>query len=271
MAYLSNKCENNKTTRTTELGENITEFTDTYQSFPDNSPYNDNGNKLTTIIYTKKSMHHLKSMAETLSASNKPRLEDTKLPTHLNDEVGLLARAFEKKTKMLNKLALYDSLTGLPNRKNFLDHLDEAILRAKRSHSSLAVVYLDINHFKDVNDNYGHDYGDNLLVTFASKLKSVIRESDICARLSGDEFAVIAENIKGPAELDKMLHRYSEALNQTYSIKGVALNVSISGGVSVFPEDSMDAKALLHQADTAMYHSKKDRAGKICLYSKVKE
>ena len=205
-------------------------------------------------------------MTEVIKSSERMADKKIYLPTHLNDEVGLLARAFEAKTKLLSKLALFDSLTGLPNRKNFIDRLGDSIQHAKRQNLMFGLLYLDINNFKEVNDSYGHDYGDDLLIKFSHELKNMIRGDDYCARLGGDEFVVIIHDINSESDIITSIKRYEKTLNNTYIVKGIALNVLISGGVSIYPKNSISSDELIHYADETMYQSKKEGKGRIHLF-----
>lgn len=218
---------------------------------------------LLIFIYARLVMRNLTNMANSINKSALTDEQQEALPIHLNDEVGMLARAFEHKTKQLSKLALYDSLTGLPNRKRMVDRLEEAKQRAGRNSLQFALVYVDINDFKEVNDTYGHDYGDNLLIKFAHELQKSSRETDFCARIGGDEFAIIIEGIDKLEQLDTILNRYQSALNTSFIIKGVTINIMIAGGVSIYPVDAIDLDALLQHADTAMYQSKDLKIGQI--------
>lgn len=217
-------------------------------------------------LFAHRTMRYLTLMARSISESVQSRSKHLFLPTKLNDEVGLLAKAFEQKTQLLNKIALYDSLTGLPNRKNFVDHLEEAIQRANRSSRLVAVLYFDINKFKDVNDTYGHDFGDGLLVQFAYTLKACTRESAFCARIGGDEFCVILEDIPSIETMQEILQRYQNSLNKSYVVNGITFNVQIAGGVALFPNDASHADELLIKADKAMYVSKKNADGVFKLF-----
>lgn len=213
------------------------------------------------FIFTRRIMFPLTKMAQDINASISVSKEQIELPLELNDEVGVLARAFESKTNMLNQLALFDSLTGLPNRKKFIDRFDEAVQRSKRKATQVMVVFLDINKFKQVNDTYGHDAGDDLLIQFSILLQKAVREHDFCARLGGDEFGIIVEGIESNNEQLQALARFEEALNTTYIIKGMAFNVSISGGAAIYPDDALKVDVLLKIADEAMYRSKKEGLG----------
>lgn len=189
------------------------------------------------------------------------------LPIHLNDEVGLLARAFQEKTQQLKKIAMYDSLTGLPNRKNLIDHLDEAIFRARRSNKIVALGFVDLNNFKQVNDTYGHSYGDSLLTTFATTIRKTVRDTDFVARLGGDEFAILAENIESNEDVKNIFTRFSNNLNKNYSIKSVTINLLVSIGVALYPEHASDYNELLTNADIAMYLSKQEGLGHVHIFS----
>jgi diguanylate cyclase (GGDEF)-like protein len=221
-------------------------------------------------VFIKKMMKPLAKMTKTIKGSDNFSTKSLVLPTHLNDEVGLLARAFEQKTKLLKKLALFDSLTGLPNRKSFIDHLDESIQYCKRQNSLLAIVYLDVNKFKEINDIYGHDSGDDLLIQLSAALTKEVRQSDYCARLGGDEFAVILREIGSEEELMTTLKRYEDSLNKTYVIKGIALNVSLAGGACVYPNDASQPDEMIRYADEAMYLSKKEGKGHFFRYANKK-
>ncbi len=216
---------------------------------------------LLVFLFARKAMRPLSDLATTIAAAPRLSGKGLNLPTQLNDEVGLLANAFNDKTKLLNQLALFDSLTGLPNRKNFIDHLDDALQRAASQSRIVAIAYIDINNFKEVNDTYGHDYGDLLLMQFSSALKDMIREHDFCARLGGDEFALILEGLDVKNKLDSLLKRYEEGLNKSYDVNGVALHMLISGGVAIYPDDGLKSAELLRKADQAMYRSKKEGTG----------
>lgn len=221
---------------------------------------------LVIFIFIKRTMKPLSRMTEVIKSSERMADKKIYLPTHLNDEVGLLARAFEAKTKLLSKLALFDSLTGLPNRKNFIDRLGDSIQHAKRQNLMFGLLYLDINNFKEVNDSYGHDYGDDLLIKFSHELKNMIRGDDYCARLGGDEFVVIIHDINSESDIITSIKRYEKTLNNTYIVKGIALNVLISGGVSIYPKNSISSDELIHYADETMYQSKKEGKGRIHLF-----
>lgn len=219
-------------------------------------------------FFSYKVMSKLSEMASAISHSVFKE-ESYDLPTHLNDEVGMLARAFKEKTDELNNLALFDSLTGLPTRRSILNHLEAAIFRADRSKQFLACLYIDINDFKKANDNYGHHFGDILLIKFGELLKSTIRTSDYCGRIGGDEFIIIIEMIESQDMLQSIVKRYEESLNSTFMIQGVTYSNMVSGGISLYPDHGHTCDELLKNADAAMYESKIDRTGKIFIYNPI--
>jgi len=160
----------------------------------------------------------------------------------------------------LNRIAHYDALTELPNRVLLVDRMQAAIAAATRSGRFLAVGYLDLDGFKEVNDRLGHAAGDQLLRDIARRLHQVVRGVDTVARLGGDEFALLIGELKSPADCRELLDRILHAVERPAEIQGVAASVSASIGVAVFPRDSTDPDELLALADQAMYRAK--RAGK---------
>ena len=154
------------------------------------------------------------------------------------------------------KLATHDELTGLPNRRLFYDRLTMAIADARRNNRSAAVVFIDLDHFKDVNDTLGHQAGDAFLIAIAEQLKTVPREMDTCARMGGDEFALVLSNLENREQVSVVTQRVLDTLNIEFSINGACLHASASLGVAIFPDDAQDTSQLLRCADIAMYRSK---------------
>ncbi|MDX1294684.1 MAG: EAL domain-containing protein [Sulfurimonadaceae bacterium] len=156
----------------------------------------------------------------------------------------------------LEHLANYDLLTNLPNRNLFMQHLQQAMLRVKRNQSQLAMLFMDLDNFKVINDTMGHDIGDLLLVNVSDRLVKQMRESDIVVRMGGDEFIILLEGIKDPLEVAVICEKIIELFNEPFVLQGHELFVTTSIGVSVCPDDGSDAQTLIKHADTAMYHSK---------------
>ena len=165
-------------------------------------------------------------------------------------------------------LALHDALTGLPNRTLLMDRLGQAIAQARRDHSQVGLLLLDLDHFKHINDSLGHFIGDGLLEQVAKRLRSVLREVDTPARLGGDEFVVAACGLTGPADAEALAKRIQEALEPVFTVEGHNLRVGSSIGISLYPADGDNAPALLQAADTAMYQAKKKGRGNYRLFSR---
>lgn len=158
-------------------------------------------------------------------------------------------------TKQLEHQAFHDDLTGLPNRATFDNNLNAAINYADRRNEQLAVMFLDLDRFKDVNDTLGHDMGDQLLIELSSRLQSSLRSSDTLARLGGDEFALLAVNTNQDRAAD-IATKLISAIKDPIIIQGFNLQVTTSIGISIYPADGADATTIVKHADTAMYCSK---------------
>jgi diguanylate cyclase (GGDEF)-like protein/PAS domain S-box-containing protein len=175
--------------------------------------------------------------------------------------------SFKKTEQQLQRLAHYDSLTGLANRTLLNAHLEQAIHLAQRNAWQLAVVFLDLDHFKEINDSLGHSAGDRLLSAVAARLREQIRESDLIARLGGDEFVIILPKISDTASVAGVLEKIRLVLAQPFVLQGYELSVTASMGVSVYPADGGDQEFLLRNADAAMYHAKNNGRAAWSFYS----
>ena len=179
-----------------------------------------------------------------------------------NAEDALLAQK-----EILRYQAHHDALTGLPNRVLFTDRLEQGIEKAKRHKEGLALFFIDLDKFKHINDSLGHGVGDSVLNVIAKRLESIIREEDTLARLSGDEFTLIMEELRHPEDAsflaEKILHTLAEAI----VIEEHILYVSGSIGISLYPQDATDAQSLLKYADTAMYKAKEEGRNNYQFYS----
>lgn len=158
--------------------------------------------------------------------------------------------------KQLQEIAHFDALTGVPNRVLLADRLVQALARAKRERGLMAVCYLDLDGFKPINDNYGHDVGDQVLVEITRRIKNVIREDDTVARLGGDEFVVLLVGMQAPEECAGSLNRLLEIIHQPIQLQADSIRISASIGVALYPEDNHDPDTLLRHADQAMYVAK---------------
>jgi diguanylate cyclase (GGDEF)-like protein/PAS domain S-box-containing protein len=158
--------------------------------------------------------------------------------------------------------ANFDTLTQLPNRRLLLDRLGNAIAQTKREHSSLALLFLDLDHFKEINDTLGHDYGDLLLIEAAHRIQDCVRDTDTVARFGGDEFVLLLTNIKFEVGIVKITKKIIDALNKPFYLKDEVVSISASIGVTTCPQDATDIITLLKNADLAMYLAKD--AGRNC-------
>jgi diguanylate cyclase (GGDEF)-like protein len=157
--------------------------------------------------------------------------------------------------------ALHDSLTGLPNRTLFQLKLFDAIEAARDRGDQMAVMLMDLDHFKEINDTLGHHFGDLLLCEIGPRLSTALRDDDIMARLGGDEFGVLLPDLPDEGSVASIAKRLLEAMEQPIEVEGLALEVAGSIGISVFPDDAEDADALLRRADLAMYAAKASGGG----------
>jgi diguanylate cyclase (GGDEF)-like protein len=159
-------------------------------------------------------------------------------------------------TEELRHVAQHDPLTRLPNRALFSDRLSQELARAKRDSGRFAVIFLDLDDFKPVNDNFGHAVGDLLLQQVAQRLQSAVRAVDTVGRIGGDEFVVLVAGLGGQEAVHTMTDKISQALQEMFVVDGHAVRVSASVGVAVYPEDGNDELTLTRCADTAMYRVK---------------
>ena len=192
------------------------------------------------------------------------------------DEIGDLARSFREMGENLSDyhekvryVAYHDSLTGLPNRMMFRDYLNRATAEARRNMDELAILFLDLDNFKRINDTLGHQAGDKLLAAFADRLSGCLRESDIVshaslhdatnvvARLAGDEFIILLPRVNGPSDAEKVARRILESLAEKFVIEQQEMLVTSSIGIALFPGDGDNASDLMKNADIAMYSAKK--------------
>ncbi|MDD3519063.1 MAG: EAL domain-containing protein, partial [Chromatiales bacterium] len=162
----------------------------------------------------------------------------------------------EQKQQHLDRLAHYDSLTGLPNRVLFRDRLEQALLKSRRRDEQLAVLFIDLDEFKQINDSLGHAVGDLVLQQVARRFLSVVREEDSVARLGGDEFTVILESILSADNVSQVAQKLIHVVQDPLHIDQRELYVTASIGISLYPGDGQDAQTLLRNADTAMFKAK---------------
>jgi len=161
----------------------------------------------------------------------------------------------------IEELATRDPLTGLPNRLLLADRLDHSITGARRANRMLAVMFIDLDGFKAVNDRFGHGMGDVLLKAVGDRLSLLVRKGDTLARLGGDEFIVLLDGIKTQQDAAQVAEKVLSVVRQPYEIDGQRLEIGASIGIAIFPLDGTDSTMLLRNADTAMYAAKADGRG----------
>ncbi|HTT47906.1 MAG TPA: EAL domain-containing protein [Pseudolabrys sp.] len=194
-----------------------------------------------------------------ISIVNHPTADGGWVATH--EDITEQKRAEER----ISYAAHHDALTGLPNRKLFSEQLEQALKRVRRG-ERLAVLYLDLDHLKRVNDTLGHSVGDKLLKGVADRLRGCVREIDMVARLSGDEFAIIQTSISRPSDAADLATRTREAIHEPFVLDGHQVIVDISVGISIAPNDATELNDLLKTADIALYEAKNTGRGTYCFY-----
>jgi diguanylate cyclase (GGDEF)-like protein len=187
-------------------------------------------------------------------------LAEVLIRVHNMLEVRLLHDEARNHGRILESLALYDPLTGLANRRLLSDRMSMALVHARRNKSAMAVVYLDLDGFKQVNDTLGHGAGDVLLKMAAGRLVAAVREEDTVARLGGDEFIIALWHISGTDDATVVVVKVIKAVSEPYDIEGHPVRITTSAGISIYPVHGEDADTLIRSADLALYEAK--RAGK---------
>jgi diguanylate cyclase (GGDEF)-like protein len=197
------------------------------------------------------------------------------VPVESNDEIGQLSRTFNRMVLNLREitasrdqirhLANHDTLTGLPNRLLLEDRLQQALIEGRREDELVAVMFLDLDGFKAVNDTYGHDAGDVLLKQVAIRLLHCVRERDTVARLGGDEFVIIFINVKEISNIALIASKVIRSFEKSFDISGFTLNISTSIGVSLYPQHAAVPDELMQLADEAMYQAKRSGKNRYCL------
>lgn len=175
--------------------------------------------------------------------------------------------SLEVKQQELDRLASHDTLTGLPNRRLFMDRLTQAMARARRHQSQLALLFIDLDNFKDINDNEGHAAGDDVLKLMSQRMGALVREVDTVARLGGDEFIILLDGADNRDEITQIAQRMVDVLRQPVLYEGKLLQCGASIGISCFPDDATDITELIATADQAMYRAKHSGRNRLCFAS----
>lgn len=172
----------------------------------------------------------------------------------------------QMKQEQIEHIAHFDALTDLPNRSLLADRLQQAMMVARRQQQKLAVLYLDLDGFKAINDTYGHAAGDALLVMVSGRMKAAMRDSDTLARMGGDEFVAVLQNVNTLQDCYPLVQRILDACSQEMLIQGHAMQVSVSIGMTLYPEDDVDADQLIRHADHAMYQAKQSGKNRLHVF-----
>ncbi len=204
----------------------------------------------------------------------------TPLLNHENEVVGIIGTyvditqqkealfEVQKAKDALGYQAEHDDLTGLPNRILFLDRLNQAIKQSKRNSTKAAVIFLDLDRFKDINDTFGHDMGDKVVQLLAERLEEHLRKVDTIARFGGDEFIILVESIKDMVDVIEILEKLIKSMEIPFVVEEHSLHLTLSAGVSIFPDDGDNSEILIRNADTAMYRAKDDGRNTYHFYTK---
>ena len=176
--------------------------------------------------------------------------------------------AMQKARDALGYQAEHDVLTGLPNRTLYLDRLHQAIKQAARSKNKVGVVFIDLDRFKEINDTLGHETGDKVVQLLGTRLSTELRKVDTIARFGGDEFILLVENLNNMADLNEVLHKLMKAMEAPFQVEDHSLYLTLSAGVSIYPDDGYSAEILIRNADTAMYRAKDDGRNTYHFYTK---
>ena len=208
---------------------------------------------LPLVVAIKEAQEELKLANELLESQVVQRTVDLK---SANDRLHHDLEERKRVEQSIRYMAHHDALTGLPNRSLFRDRLTHAMAQADRYHQRLAVMFLDLDRFKAINDTLGHNVGDQLLTIAAERLRSCVRDSDTVARLGGDEFTVVVEDIIEDHDAAAVAQKILDTLSQPFNLYGHEVFISVSVGITLYPSDDDNADNLLRNADSAMYRAK---------------
>ncbi|GGJ42792.1 diguanylate cyclase domain-containing protein [Deinococcus roseus] len=231
-------------------------------------------NNLASHVFTERQVQVLQLLSSQMAIS----IEHARIYSHLEELVQERTAALEsayvdlqKSQEEVRHLAYHDSLTGLPNRKLLTDRMEQALARCRRHGGSLAMVYLDLDGFKEVNDTLGHDAGDQLLCEVADRLRQVVRTTDTVSRMGGDEFVVLLESLESLQELEAVARRIFGSFRDPIVLKGQALELRSSVGLSMLHSLEDSPEDLLQRADHNMYLAKRSGKNRWCLDGVVHE
>lgn len=221
------------------------------------------------VVFARAMLRPINTLAQAASSFSTTQLQQA-LPVERNDEIGVLARNFDRMQRQINShmaslydnqrelsyLAHHDSLTGLANRVLFFQRLEQLLEQAQRNASQFAVLFVDLDHFKQINDQHGHAIGDQVLQIVARRLLHAVRGNDMVARMGGDEYLILLQGSFTTDCLSELLSKLSLSIGEPMLVDGKKLEVGASIGYSLYPRDGTTAEQLVNQADHAMYHVK---------------
>ncbi len=218
-------------------------------------------------VWSKRKDGEINPYRLTITAVNNPHGYVTNYVAAISD-----ISEFKKAQESILQLAFHDPLTHLPNRRLLQDRLQQAMVGSMRNRHQGAVMFIDLDHFKTLNDSLGHDYGDMLLIEVANRLKNSVREGDTVTRLGGDEFVVMLEDLSEDAKeatlkVKSVANKIIKIINEAYSLQGYSYHISCSIGICLFSGNTLSVDKLLKQADAAMYKAKKSGRNALRFYS----
>jgi diguanylate cyclase (GGDEF)-like protein len=230
---------------------------------------------LSAAIYAAFRFNVLEPIRRLIAASREVgRGRYTAVEVKSTDELGQLAQAFnamaaevKEEQAKLHRQANFDSLTGLPNRMMAFDRINLEIHRARRSGQRFAVLFIDLDNFKNVNDTLGHAVGDELLIAIGARLQSSLREADTVARLGGDEFLILVPDVVSEIEVEKIADRLLQAVSEPRELQGRKVVIHSSLGIALYPENGETVEVLMANADNAMYQAKAAQEGSALFFT----
>ena len=210
------------------------------------------------LVITAQPGHKLRALGSGAKDFVTKPFDQVEVKTRIHNmlEVRLLYKQLEHHNRALESLALHDALTGLPNRRLLMDRLSLAIAHARRNKGTMALMYLDLDGFKQINDTLGHDAGDALLCMVAARLLGAVRQEDTVARVGGDEFMIALPELSHAEDMAELVSKVIQVVSQPWSFQGRGARVTASVGVSIYPTHGEDVETLMKSADLALYEAK---------------
>lgn len=241
--------------------------------FPDDQAYQALGDSAYPLLHQHKTYRTQLEMVRKSGEKVWIDLSGVLLSDEYSESLWMLAdiTALKRQEELITQLAYHDILTGLPNRLLVSDRLTQAMAQVERSKRMLAVCYLDLDGFKPVNDNYGHDVGDLLLKEVARRMQASVRTNDTVGRLGGDEFILLLTDLESADEYQVVVERLMSAINQPIVLNELQVKIGASVGIAMFPTDSSDPEMLLRYADHAMYQAKQTGRNRVSLFARDKQ